>query len=407
MGRSSAIECGRCFKSLPANQVLNACQCGGLLLVRYDLVSIARGWPRDELKTAPASMWRYAPVLPAEADEAITLQEGWTPLIRTAGLGRALGAENLFVKDESRNPTGSLKARGACCAVTMAHKQGIRKLTIRSVGNAPGALAAYAAAAGFETRIFMPGDVPQSNFIECKAFGATVTLVDRLPSDSATVAVDCKPDESWLDGSSLQKPYWLEGQKTMGYELAEQCDWKLPDAVVYPCGTGIGLIGIWKAFEEMQELGWIGSARPQMVAVQATGCQPIVRAFEQNAAETERWNNAHTVADGLRVPKPISDFLVLRAIRESHGTAIAISEEEMLDAALLMSTSAGIFAGPEGGACVAAAKRLLKTGFLKSTHCIVLFNTGSGRKYLEAFSTRFPRHAISEQDKLGGLITPR
>ncbi len=352
-------------------------------------------------------MWRYLPVLPAEADEALTLQEGWTPLIWTAALGKALGAENLFVKDESRNPTGSLKARGVSCAVSMARKLGVRKVAMLSAGNAAGALAAYASLAGLEAYLFMPSDVPQSNFIECEVFGAEVTLVEGFISDCARRMTDRTPEEDWFDVNTAREPFFVEGQKTMGYELAEQCDWELPDAIVYPCGGGAGLIGMWKAFNEMQELGWIGSTRPRLIAVQATGCQPITRAFEQNAAASEFWKDAHTIAGGLRVPKSIVDFLVLRAIRESHGMATSVSDEEMLDAALLISGCEGLFAGLEGGACVAAARRLLQAGFLKSTDRIILFNTGSGLKSLEAFSTRFPRHAVTQQDKLGGLITPR
>ncbi len=352
-------------------------------------------------------MWRYAPVLPAEPDEAITLREGWTPLIRAESLGREIGAENLWVKDEGRNPTDSFKARGLSCAVTMARKFGIRKLAIPSAGNAASALAAYAAAAGLEAHIFLPRDVPQSNFIECKAFGAQVTLVDGLISDCARIVAERKEREGWFDVSTLKEPYRVEGKKTMGYEVAEQFDWRLPDAIFYPCGGGVGLIGMWKAFGELQELGWIGSKRPKMIAVQAAGCQPVTRAFEQHAEASQFWQDAHTVASGLRVPKALGDFLVLRAIRESKGTAISVSDEEMIDSALLLAAREGIFAAPEGGACVAAARQLLQSGFLKPQDRIVLFNTGSGLKYLEAFSTRFVRQAATEQDKLGGLITPR
>ncbi len=407
MGQPLAIECSRCSKTLPPNQILNLCECGGPLLVRYDLSAPRQTWSRDDLKTAPASMWRYSPVLPAEPGEAITLQEGWTPLLRTTSLGRFLGAENLFVKDEGRNPTGSFKARGLSCAVTMARKLGIRKLAIPSAGNAASALAAYAAAAGLEAHIFMPSDVPQSNFIECQAFGATVTLVDGLISDCGRIVADRAQREGWFDVSTLKEPYRIEGKKTMGYEVAEQFDWKLPEAIFYPCGGGVGLIGMWKAFAELEELGWIGSARPKMISVQAAGCQPITRAFEQGAERSDFWNNAYTVASGLRVPKALGDFLVLRALRDSGGTAVSVSDEEMMDAALLISGCEGIFAAPEGGACVAAARRLLQSGFLKPSDRIVLFNTGSGLKYLEAFSTRFSRHGATEQGKLGGLITPR
>ncbi len=407
MGSASGLECSRCKKAYRADQINNVCACGGPLWVNYDLARIAANWKKDDLKIASASMWRYAPVLPAEANEAITLREGWTPLLRTQALGREIGFENLWVKDEGRNPTDSFKARGLCCAVTMAHKLGIRRLAIPSAGNAASALAAYAAAAGMEAHIFMPRDVPRANFIECKSFGAHVTLVDGLISDCGHLVAERKDREGWFDVSTLKEPYRIEGKKTMGYEVAEQFDWRLPDAIFYPCGGGVGLIGMWKAFHELEQLGWIGSKRPKMISVQATGCQPITRAFEQNADASEFWQDAHTVASGLRVPKALGDFLVLRAIRESNGTAISVSDEELMDAALLLAAREGIFAAPEGGACVAAAKRLLETGFLKPDERVVIFNTGSGLKYLEAFSTRFPRSGASEQDKLGGLITPR
>jgi len=408
MGTPSGLECSRCEKACDANQIHSTCACGGPLLVKYDLADIAANWTRaDGFRNAPPSMWRYAPVLPADPDEAITLQEGWTPLLRARSLGFEIGAENLWIKDEGRNPTDSFKARGLSCAVTMARKLGMRKLAIPSAGNAASALAMYAATAGLEAHIFMPRDVPQANFIECKAFGASVTLIDGLISDCARVVAERKDRERWFDISSLKEPYRIEGKKTMGYELAEQFDWQVPDAIFYPCGGGVGLIGMWKAFAELEKLGWIGGARPKMISVQAVGCQPITRAFEQGAEASEFWKDAHTAASGLRVPKALGDFLVLRAIRESQGTAVSISDEEMIDSALLLAAREGIFAAPEGGACVAAARHLLQSGFLKPQDRIVLFNTGSGLKYLEAFSTRFPRQGATEQDKLGGLITPR
>lgn len=407
MGTPSRLECSRCGRAFDANQAQNVCECGGPLLVKYDLANIAAAWKRSDLRDALPSMWRYAPVLPAELGEAITLQEGWTPLMQARALGQGIGAEDLWIKDEGRNPTGSFKARGLSCAVTMAKKFGVRKLAIPSAGNAASALAAYAAAGGLEAHIFMPRDVPQANFIECKSFGANVTLIDGLISDCARVVAERREREGWFDISTLKEPYRIEGKKTMGYEVAEQFGWRLPDAIFYPCGGGVGLIGMWKAFAELEELGWVGNRRPKMISVQAAGCQPITRAFEENTEASVFWNDAHTVASGLRVPKALGDFLVLRAIRESKGTAISIADEEILDATLELAEREGIFAAPEGGACVAAARRLLQTGFLKSQDRIVLFNTGSGLKYLEAFSTRFSRQGASEQDKLGGLITPR
>jgi threonine synthase len=386
---------------------MSLCDCGGPLTVHYDLDEVRLNWRKDDLKSAIASMWRYAPVLPANAEEAVTLREGWTPLLRSERLGEACGAQDLWLKDEGRNPTDSFKARGLSCAVTMAAKFGIRKLAIPSAGNAASGLAAYAAAAGLEAHIFMPRDVPQSNFIECSALGAEVTLVDGLISDCARIVAERKQREGWFEVSTLKEPYRIEGKKTMGYELAEQFEWRLPDAILYPCGGGVGQIGMWKAFAELEKLGWIGAQRPKMITVQAAGCAPIVQAFEQRSESSEFWNAAQTVASGLRVPKALGDFLVLRSIRESGGTAIAISDEEMLDAGLLLARTEGVFPAPEGGACVAAVKRLIASGFLSPADRIVIFNTGSGLKYLEAYTTRFSRHGAGEQDKLGGLITPR
>jgi threonine synthase len=297
----------------------------------------------------------------------------------------------LWVKDEGINPTGSFKARGLSCAVSMCVDLGVKKVAIPSAGNAASAMAAYAAAAGMEAYIFMPRDVPQSNFIECSAMGAHVTLVDGLISDCGKMVAARKDAEGWFDVSTLKEPYRIEGKKTMGYELAEQLAWQLPDVIFYPCGGGVGLIGMWKAFAEMETLGWISSRRPKMIAVQAEGCAPIVKAFEEGKSRSEFFENAHTVASGLRVPKALGDFLVLDAVRESGGTAVAVSDEEMIEAGVELASDEGIFVAPEGGACVAALKKLLANGFLKAQDRIVIYNTGSGLKYLEAYSPRFPR----------------
>jgi len=289
----------------------------------------------------------------------------------------------------------------------MAKELGIRKLAIPSAGNAASALAAYAAAAGIESHIFMPRDVPQANFIECKAFGAHVTLVDGLISDCAKMVAAGAKSEGWFDVSTLKEPYRIEGKKTMGYELAEQLNWQLPDVIFYPTGGGVGIIGMWKAFGEMEALGWISSKRPSRIVFPTEGCQPAVRGCEQKAARSEFWNGAQTVAAGLRVPKPLGDFLILNAVRESGGTCIAVSDDELLEAGIQLASDEGVFVAPEGAACVAALQKLLASGFLKREEKIVIYNTGSGLKYLEAYSTRFPREAAGEQDKLGGLITPR
>ena len=408
MTTASHLECSVCCQPFKAGQVHGLCECGGPLLVRYDLQKARATWTRESLANAPSSMWRYAPLLPVrDPKHIVSLGEGMTPLLKADRLGATLGASDLWVKDEGINPTGSFKARGLSCAISMCVELGLTKVAIASAGNAGSALAAYAAAAGIEAHVFMPRDVPQSNYTECRAYGAHVTLIDGLISDCARIIAERKDAEGWFDISTLKEPYRIEGKKTMGYEVAEQFGWKLPDAIFYPTGGGVGLIGMWKAFDELETLGWIMEARPKMIAVQAAGCQPVVRAFEQGESKSTFWEHAQTIAAGLRVPKPLGDALSLKAIRASGGTAIAVSDAELLDSSIELATATGIFPAPEGGACVAALKKLLVNGFLKPDERIVIYNTGTGLKYLEAFSTRFPRTSRSEQDKLGGLITPR
>ncbi len=402
------LECSLCNRKYEAGKTWNLCECGGPLLVRYDLGKLRSAWSRDSLVSAPDNMWRYAPALPVTHETSIiTLGEGMTPLLHAARTGERIGASDLLIKDEGLNPTGSFKARGLSCAVSMCVELGLKRLAIPSAGNAASALAAYAAAAGLEANIFMPQDVPQSNFIECKAYGAKVTLVDGLISDCGRIVAERRQAEGWFEISTLKEPYRIEGKKTMGYEVAEQLGWELPHAIFYPTGGGVGMIGMWKAFAEMEALGWIGPERPKMIAVQASGCQPVVQAFEEGAERSQFWKDASTVASGLRVPKPLGDFLILQAVRESGGTAIAISDDELIDAGIQLATEEGIFVAPEGAACVAAAEKLIRSGFLKNDDRIVIYNTGSGLKYLEAYATRFPRTASGETDKLGGLITPR
>ncbi len=391
MNAVSHLECSLCGKRFERGQVLNLCDCGGPLLVRYDLESLRRSWSRDQVAQRPNSMWRYAPALPPRAESIVSLGEGMTPLIRTPRLGARVGADDLWVKDEGLNPTGSFKARGLSCAISMAVELGIKKVAIPSAGNAASAMAAYAAEAGIESHIFMPRDVPQSNYIECKAFGSHVTLVDGLISDCAKIVNDGRATEGWFDVSTLKEPYRIEGKKTMGYELCEQMGWQLPDVIFYPTGGGVGIIGMWKAFDEMEALGWIGGKRPKMIAVQAEGCQPVVRAYEEGQQRSQFWENAHTVASGLRVPKPLGDFLILEAVRKSGGTAIAVSDDQLIEAGIQLASDEGIFVAPEGAACVAALDKLLARGFLKKDERTVIYNTGAGLKYLEAYSTRFPR----------------
>src|SRR5579872_245527 len=407
MPKATLLECSLCHQTYDPGQVANLCSCGGPLLVRFDLGVIRHRWLRRDVPHGPSNMWRYAPVLPPADANIVSLGEGWTPLLPAKRLGARIGAQSLWVKDEGLNPTASFKARGLSCAISMCFELGVKKVAIPSAGNAASALAAYAAAAGLEAHIFMPKDVPQANYLECKAYGAHVTLVDGLISDCGKIVAERGPQEGWFYVSTLKEPYRIEGKKTMGYEVAEQMGWELPDAIFYPTGGGVGMIGMWKAFQEMELLGWIGGKRPKMIAVQAEGCAPIVRAYEENEPRSRFFENAHTVAAGLRVPKALGDFLVLQAVRESGGTAVAVSDEEMLDAGIRLASEEGIYAAPEGAACVTAVEKLLASGFLKPSDRIVLYNTGSGLKYPEAYSTRFPRTAAGEQDKLGGLITPR
>ncbi|MBI4908861.1 MAG: threonine synthase [Acidobacteria bacterium] len=408
MNTISHLECSHTGERYEAGQVHNLSKAGYPLLVKYDLEKAREGWSRDWINNAPANMWRYAPVLPVTKPASIvSLGEGMTPMIRTRRLGEKLGATNLWVKDDGVNPTGSFKARGLSCAISMAKELGLTKLAIPSAGNAASALAAYAAAAGMEAHIYMPQDVPQANYIECKAFGAHVTLVDGLISDCAKIVAAKSPVEGWFDVSTLKEPYRIEGKKTMGYEIAEQFQWTLPGAILYPTGGGVGIIGMWKAFQELETLGWITGKKPKMIAVQAEGCMPVVRAYLKGAERSEFFENASTVASGLRVPKPLGDFLILKAVRDSGGTAIAVSDAEALHAGVDLATTEGIFAAPEGAACVAAIPKLLASGALEAGEKIVIYNTGAGLKYLEAYSTRFPRVPGGESDKLGGLITPR
>lgn len=402
------LECSACGGTYEAGHVWNVCECGKPLLVRYDLERAKRTWSRSWIANGPSTMWRYQPILPVRRPESIvSLGEGFTPLIRARRIERHTGCENLWFKDDGLNPTGSFKARGMSCAVSMAVDLGIRKLAVPSAGNAASALAAYAAAAGLEAHIFMPRDAPRANYLDCVSFGARVTLVDGLISDCGRAVAERKDREGWFDVSTLREPYRIEGKKTMGYEIAEQFHWSLPDAVLYPTGGGVGLIGMWKAFAELEALGWIPPKRPKMIAVQAAGCQPVVRAFEEGAPCSRFWDGAYTVASGLRVPKPLGDFLVLDALRDSGGGAVAVTDEELMDAASRLAAEEGLFVAPEGAACVAALRKLVAAGVLQPTDRTVVYNTGTGYKYLEAYSTRFPPPAGGEEDKLGGLITPR
>jgi threonine synthase len=402
------LECSLCLERYEPLEPRNTCRCGGPLLARYDLDKARESWSREWIRTGPANMWRYAPVLPVRQPASIvSLGEGMTPLVRANRFGASVGAANVWIKDEGVNPTATFKARGLSCAVSMAVELGIGKVVMPSAGNAASALAAYASAAGIAAHLFMPRDVPHANYVECRAYGAEVTLVDGLIGDCAKLAADRTDREGWFDLSTLKEPYRVEGKKTIGYEIAEQLGWTLPDAILCPTGGGVGLIGMWKAFEEMERLGWTGGKRPRMISVQAHGCQPIVRAFERGAERADFFENAVTVAAGLRVPKPFGDSLILKILRESGGTAVAVSDQELIDAGGRLAALEGIFAAPEGAACIAALPKLVAGGLLKADERIVVLNTGSGLKYLETYSTRFRRATASEEEKLGGLITPR
>lgn len=377
----SYFECTKCGEHVSAAEPQTVCpKDGGSLYARYDLEPYKGLASRDALKGRVASMWRYSDVLPNV--EPVTLGEGFTPMIQSRQ------NPNVYIKDEGLNPTGSFKARGLSAGVTMCRAYGIKKIAIPSAGNAASALAAYCAASGLEAHIFMPKDVPMANRVECEQYGAHVTFVDGLISDCAKMVNERKQAEGWFDISSLKEPFRVEGKKTMGYEVAEQMQWKLPDAIFYPTGGGVGLIGMWKAFDEMQELGWIGSERPKMIAVQAAGCAPIPKAWDEHKSTSEFWENAHTIAAGLRVPKAYADYIILDILRDSKGTAVSATDAEMLQAVSSMASKEGIFAAPEGAATLVGYEKLIAAGFLKSTDKVVLFNTGSGLKYIDVVGAR-------------------
>jgi threonine synthase len=363
------------------------CTCGAPLLARYDL-DAARSWRKESLGGRPPNMWRYRELMPLmDGEEPLTLGEGWTPLIHARRLGDELGLPRLFIKDESLNPTNSFKARGLAAAVTKAINLGARVLSIPSAGNAANALAAYAAAAGIEAKVFMPKDVKLPFIQECELYGAEIHLVEGLITDAGRMAAERGKAPGWYDVSTLKEPYRIEGKKTMAYELGEQLGWQFPDWIVYPTGGGTGMVGMWKAFEEMERIGWkSGGARPKMVSVQAEHCAPIVRAFQDGAERSEMWTDARTVADGLRVPKAIGDFLVLRAVRESGGTALSITDRDMVEGMKQLGAREGISAAPEGGAAYHAVKVLVQEGRIKPSETVVVFNTGGALKYLDVLN---------------------
>src|ERR1700736_1214209 len=377
------LECSQCGKKYDAAAEQHLCTCGKPLLARYDLKRAAKTLTLKDLSARPRTLWRYREVLPD--GDPVTLGEGMTPFVHALRLGASMGLKHLYVKDEGLNPTGSFKARGMTAAVTRAKQLGAKTLAAPTAGNAGGALAAYAAAAGIPAVIVMPADTPVANVMECQAFGAKVVQLNGLISDCGKYVAEHKDREGWYDVSTLKEPYRVEGKKTMGYELWEQFGGKLPDVILYPTGGGVGLSGMCKAFDEMEEMGWIGAERPRMVAVQAEGCAPIVKAWEARRETAEFFANAATMASGLRVPGPLCDLLMLKMLRQTKGTALTVSDDEMLQAGKELASLEGIFAAPEGAATVTAARKLAASGWIKPEENVVLFNTGTGYKYAEAW----------------------
>ncbi len=387
------LTCWACGTAYRADRWRNLCDCGKPLRVDYDLPAVAKAFSRDDLAGRTHTLWRWRELLPLPFDEEPpTLGEGGTPLLAADRLGEELGMASgkLWVKDEGVNPTGSFKARGMAVAVAMAKRFGARTLAVPSAGNAGGALAVYAARAGLAAHVFMPRDVPAANRLECLVAGAHVTLVDGLINDCAKMVQEGQAREGWWDVSTLREPYRVEGKKTMGYEIAEALGWMLPDVILYPTGGGTGLVGMGKAFDEMEALGWIGPKRPRLVSVQAEGCAPIARAFAAGASEASLFENARTVASGLRVPRAIGDFIMLDMLRRTGGTAVTVSDPDLMADAYVLSAATGICAAPEGGACLAALRRLRAGGWVQPNETVILFNTGTGLKYAEAFAAYPP-----------------
>jgi len=380
-----SVPCGA--PRLDPKQKHFLCSCGAPLLARYDLDG-ARSWPRDSLRGRESNMWRYRELMPLfDGEQPVTLDEGFTPLFHATALGATIGLDRLYIKDESLNPTNSFKARGQSAAITRARYLGAKTIALPTAGNAGNAAAAYSAAAGLACEVFIPKDAKRPFVDECRLYGANVTLVDGLITDAGRMAAEQGKARGWYDVSTLKEPYRIEGKKTMAYELAEQMDWQWPDWIIYPTGGGTGMVGMWKAFDELEHIGWVKPGRrPRMVSVQAANCAPIVRAFERGTEKAEPWEGASTIADGLRVPRAIGDFLILRAVRESRGTAIAVEDASMVDGMLAIGKHQGVSAAPEGGAAWVAIQRLVTSGTIKPHETVVLFNTGGALKYLDVLN---------------------
>ena len=394
MGLSNVthLECSKCGERHEADQIQTVCRkCGKPLFARYDLEKVREAMTKRELVGRVSSMWRYFELMPVrERRNIVSLGEGWTPLTKASRLGGVVGVEDLWIKDEGIIPTGSFKARGLSAAISKAKELGIRRVAMPSAGNAAGAMAAYGARAGMEVYVFMPEDAPKVNAVESEVVGAKVVLVRGLISDAGKLVREGNKEMGWFNVATLGEPYRVEGKKTMGLEVAEQLDWNLPDVIIYPTGGGTGIIGMWKVFDELEEMGWIGSERPRMVSVQAEGCSPIPKAYEEGKEESEFFENASTLAAGLRVPKALGDFLVLRAVRESGGTALAVTDEEIMADVGLMARNEGLFPCPEGAATLSALRHMIVDGEVDRDERVVLFNTGSGLKYTDLFEVKAP-----------------
>jgi len=386
------LECSKCGERHEADQIQTVCRkCGKPLFVRYDLEKVKEAMTKRELVGRVSSMWRYFELMPVrERGNIVSLGEGWTPLTKASRLGGVVGVEDLWIKDEGIIPTGSFKARGLSAAISKAKELGIRSVAMPSAGNAAGAMAAYGARAGMEVYVFMPEDAPKVNAVESEVVGAKVVLVKGLISDAGKLVREGNKEMGWFNVATLGEPYRVEGKKTMGLEVAEQLDWNLPDVIIYPTGGGTGIIGMWKVFDELEEMGWIGSERPRMISVQAEGCSPIPKAYEEGKEESEFFQNASTIATGLRVPKALGDFLILRAVRESEGTALAVTDEEIMADVGLMARNEGLFPCPEGAATLSALRHMIADGEVDRDERVVLFNTGSGLKYTDLFEVRAP-----------------
>lgn len=390
------LECPKCKSNYSASEAHNLCQCGAPLLVRYDLDKIGKSLKKEDLIGRRADLWRYREFLPLEQEENLmSLGEGFTPNFHTTKLGNELGFKHLFIKDEGFNPTGTFKARGAAVGISKAKELGVQSIAMPTAGNAGGAWSAYGAKAGIKSTIVMPMDAADLAKKECIIYGAETYLVNGLISDAGKIIAHGVNKYGWFDASTLKEPYRIEGKKTMGLEIAEQFNWKLPDAILYPTGGGVGIIGIWKALQELKYIGWITGPMPKLISVQAEGCSPIVKAFKEGKTESEFFEGAQTLAGGIRVPKAIGDFLVLEAIYKSKGTAVSVSDEEIKNAVKKVALTEGLFICPEGAAAVAAAYKLLRSGFLTSEEKVVILNTGSGLKYPELVDVELP---ILEKD---------